>query len=73
MDAFLNQTFALAADNSLLAGGLLFVLTLLEALLVVGVLIPIVGVMLAMRRSGGPRRDASSRGGAVVQRRRGGR
>lgn len=47
MDAFLTQTFALAADNSLLAGGVLFVLTLLEALLVVGVLIPIVGVMLA--------------------------
>lgn len=47
MEAFLNQTFALAADNSVLAGLVLFVLTLLEALLVVGVLIPIVGVMLA--------------------------
>lgn len=47
MDAFLTQTFALAADNSVLAGLVLFVLTLLEALLVVGVLIPIVGVMLA--------------------------
>lgn len=47
MDALLNQTFVIAADNSLLAGAALFILTLLEALLVVGVLIPIVGVMLA--------------------------
>jgi membrane protein DedA with SNARE-associated domain len=48
MEDFVTQTFALVANNNVLAGLALFVLTLLEALLVVGVLIPIVGVMLAV-------------------------
>ncbi|NQE64201.1 DedA family protein [Caulobacter sp. RHG1] len=47
MDAFTADLFRAAADNNALVGAILFVLTLLEALLVVGLLIPIVGVMLA--------------------------
>jgi membrane protein DedA with SNARE-associated domain len=47
MDALTADLFRAAADNHALVGGMLFVLTLLEALLVVGLLIPIVGVMLA--------------------------
>lgn len=47
MDAFTADLFRAAADNHALVGAILFVFTLLEALLVVGLLIPIVGVMLA--------------------------
>ena len=46
MDAWTADIFKVAADNAGLAGAILFVSTLLEALLVVGLLIPILGVML---------------------------
>lgn len=46
MDSLLPQLTDLIAQNSLWAGLVLFALTLLEALLLVGLLIPIVGVML---------------------------
>jgi len=46
MDAVTADLFRAAADNAGLAGAVLFVMTLLEALLVVGLLIPILGVML---------------------------
>lgn len=46
MDSLLPQITELIAQNSLWAGLVLFALTLLEALLLVGLLIPIVGVML---------------------------
>jgi len=47
MDAWIADLFKVAADNAGFAGAVLFVFTLLEALLVVGLLIPILGVMLA--------------------------
>jgi len=47
MDALIADLSKVAADNAGLAGVALFVFTLLEALLVVGLLIPILGVMLA--------------------------
>jgi membrane protein DedA with SNARE-associated domain len=47
MDAWIADLFRVAADNAGFAGVALFVFTLLEALLVVGLLIPILGVMLA--------------------------
>jgi len=47
MDAWISDLFRVAADNAGLAGAILFAFTLLEALLVVGLLIPILGVMLA--------------------------
>jgi membrane protein DedA with SNARE-associated domain len=47
MDAWIADLFRVAADNAGFAGAILFVFTLLEALLVVGLLIPILGVMLA--------------------------
>lgn len=47
MDALIADLFRAAADNAGLIGAVLFVMTLLEALLVVGLLIPILGVMLA--------------------------
>lgn len=47
MDAWIADLFRVAADNAGWAGATLFVFTLLEALLVVGLLIPIIGVMLA--------------------------
>ncbi len=47
MDAWIADLFRVAADNAGFAGAALFVFTLLEALLVVGLLIPILGVMLA--------------------------
>jgi len=46
MDAVTADLFRAAADNAGLAGAVLFAMTLLEALLVVGLLIPILGVML---------------------------
>lgn len=47
MDAWIADLFRVAADNAGFAGAVLFIFTLLEALLVVGLLIPILGVMLA--------------------------
>lgn len=47
MDAWIADLFRVAADNAGFAGAILFAFTLLEALLVVGLLIPILGVMLA--------------------------
>lgn len=47
MDAWIADLFRVAADNAGYAGAILFAFTLLEALLVVGLLIPILGVMLA--------------------------
>lgn len=47
MDAWIADLFKVAADNAGLAGAVLFAMTLLEALLIVGLLIPILGVMLA--------------------------
>lgn len=47
MDAWIADLFRVAADNAGFAGVALFAFTLLEALLVVGLLIPILGVMLA--------------------------
>jgi membrane protein DedA with SNARE-associated domain len=47
MDALIADLFKVAADNAGFAGAILFAFTLLEALLVVGLLIPILGVMLA--------------------------
>lgn len=47
MDAWIAGLFRVAADNAGYAGAILFAFTLLEALLVVGLLIPILGVMLA--------------------------
>lgn len=47
MDAWIADLFRVAADNAGFAGAVLFAFTLLEALLVVGLLIPILGVMLA--------------------------
>lgn len=46
MESLLPQITEVIAQNSLWAGLVLFVLTLLEALLLVGLLIPIVAVML---------------------------
>lgn len=46
MESLLPQITETIAQNSLWAGLVLFALTLLEALLLVGLLIPIVGVML---------------------------
>jgi len=46
MESLLPQITEVIAQNSLWAGLILFVLTLLEALLLVGLLIPIVAVML---------------------------
>jgi membrane protein DedA with SNARE-associated domain len=47
MDAWIADLFRVATDNAGFAGAILFAFTLLEALLVVGLLIPILGVMLA--------------------------
>lgn len=47
MDTWIADLFRVAADNAGFAGAILFAFTLLEALLVVGLLIPILGVMLA--------------------------
>jgi membrane protein DedA with SNARE-associated domain len=47
MDAWIADLFKVAADNAGFAGAVLFAMTLLEALLIVGLLIPILGVMLA--------------------------
>lgn len=47
MESWIADLSRVAADNAGFAGAILFVFTLLEALLVVGLLIPIVGVMLA--------------------------
>lgn len=47
MDAWIADLLRVAADNAGFAGAVLFAMTLLEALLVVGLLIPILGVMLA--------------------------
>lgn len=47
MDAWIADLLKVAADNAGLAGVVLFAMTLLEALLIVGLLIPILGVMLA--------------------------
>lgn len=47
MDAWIADLSKVAADHAGWAGAILFVFTLLEALLVVGLLIPILGVMLA--------------------------
>lgn len=47
MDAWIADLFKVAADNAGVAGAILFAMTLLEALLIVGLLIPILGVMLA--------------------------
>ncbi len=47
MNAWIADLFRVAADNAGFAGAILFAFTLLEALLVVGLLIPILGVMLA--------------------------
>jgi membrane protein DedA with SNARE-associated domain len=47
MNAWIADIARVAADNAGFAGAILFAFTLLEALLVVGLLIPILGVMLA--------------------------
>lgn len=47
MDAWIADLSRVAAENAGFAGAILFVFTLLEALLVVGLLVPIFGVMLA--------------------------
>ncbi|MDR6625356.1 DedA family protein [Caulobacter segnis] len=47
MDTWIADLSRVAADNAGFAGAILFAFTLLEALLVVGLLIPILGVMLA--------------------------
>jgi membrane protein DedA with SNARE-associated domain len=47
MDTWIADLFRVAADNAGWAGVILFAFTLLEALLFVGLLIPILGVMLA--------------------------
>jgi membrane protein DedA with SNARE-associated domain len=46
MDAFLDTLHSLVAENRLLVCAILAVITLLEALMLVGVLIPIMAVML---------------------------
>lgn len=46
MDTWIADLFRVAADNAGFASAILFAFTLLEALLVVGLLIPILGVML---------------------------
>lgn len=47
MESWIADLSRVAAENAGFAGAILFVFTLLEALLVVGLLVPIVGVMLA--------------------------
>lgn len=47
MDAWIADLSRVATDNAGFAGAILFAFTLLEALLVVGLLVPILGVMLA--------------------------
>lgn len=47
MDAWITDLFKVAADHAGFVGAVLFAMTLLEALVFVGLLIPILGVMLA--------------------------
>ena len=71
MDAWIADLFEVAADHAGFVGAVLFVMTLLEALLFVGLLIPILGVMLAAGALVAQGALASGRSDPVVQRRRG--